>query len=196
MQCLGEKALNQVQSYAIEWKQPINFAKTEWQWIHRRVCPPSLNIVIDEHRIKRTSVFKYLGNYVDERLSFSQHCNKMLQKIQNNAGLLKYVARSKTSSMKARNLIFQAFIQPCFKMIYAVWPLSSNSSIDFCRTGQTQPTTKYGGFQISKQRKQRHNVSSASSLIKQSQRLPNYPMTTSSVKPCPCMCHFMLQGRR
>ena len=118
MQGLGEKALKQVQSYAIEWKQTINFAKTVWQWIHRRVNPPSLDLVIDEHRIKRTSVFKYLGNYVDERLSFSQHCNKMLQKIQTNARLLKYVARSKTSSMKARNLIFQAFIQPYFQMIY------------------------------------------------------------------------------
>ena len=82
MECLAKKALKQVQSYAIEWKQPINFEKTVWQWIHRRVYSPSLDLVVDEHRIKRTSVFKYLGNYIDERLSFSQHCNKMLQKIQ------------------------------------------------------------------------------------------------------------------
>jgi hypothetical protein len=54
----------------------------------------------------------------------------MLQKIENNARLLKYVARSKTSSTKARNLIFQAFIQPYFRMIYAVWPLLSNNSIE------------------------------------------------------------------
>jgi hypothetical protein len=56
MQRLGEKALKQVQSYAIEWKQPINFPKIVWQWIHRRVNPPSLDLVVDEHRIKRTSV--------------------------------------------------------------------------------------------------------------------------------------------
>ena len=66
MQRLGEKVLKQVQSYAAEWKQPINFPKTEWQWIHRRVCPPSLDLVVDGNRIKRTSLFKYLGNYVDE----------------------------------------------------------------------------------------------------------------------------------
>ena len=130
MQRLGEEVLKQVQSYAAEWKQPINFPKTEWQWIHRRVCPPSLDLVVDGNRIKRTSLFKYLGNYVDERFSFDQHCNKMLQKLNNNAGLLKYVTRSRTSSMKARNLIFQAFIQPYFRMIYAVWPLLSNCSIE------------------------------------------------------------------
>ena len=146
MQPLCEKVLKQVQAYAIEWKQPINFPKTVWQWIHR---------------IKRTSLFKYLGHFVDERFSFSQHCNKMLQENQNNARLLKYVARSKTSLMKTRNLIFQAFIQPHFQMIYAVWPLLSNyciekkskrridKSITFFKTGQTQPTMKCGGFRIS-----------------------------------------------
>ena len=51
-------------------------------------------------------------------------------KIQNKVRLLKYVARSRTSSMKARNLIFQAFIQPYFQVIYAVWPLLSNSSTE------------------------------------------------------------------
>ena len=35
MQQTGQKALNEVQAYAAEWKQPINFSKTEWQWIHR-----------------------------------------------------------------------------------------------------------------------------------------------------------------
>ena len=161
----------------------INFAKTVWQWINRRVCPPYLDLVVNEHLIKRTSVFKYLGNYVDERLSFSQHGNTMFQKIQNNARLLKYVAHPKTSSMKAINLIFQ--------MIYAVWPLLSNSSIDFFRTGQMQPTMKYGGFQISRQRKQRHSVSSASSSIKPSQHRQYYSMTTSSAKPCACICNSM-----
>ena len=106
-QRLIEKALKQVQSFATEWQQSINFSKTEWQWIHRRVRPPSLDLVVDGNRIKRTSLFKYLGNYVDERFSFSQHCNKMLQKIQNNADLLKFVTRSRTSSAKARNLIFK-----------------------------------------------------------------------------------------
>ena len=55
---------------------------------------------------------------------------KCSKKYKTMLALLKYVARSKTSSMKARNLIFQAFIQPYFQMIYAVWPLLSNCAIE------------------------------------------------------------------
>ena len=130
MQGTGQKALNEVQAYAAEWKQPINFSKTEWQWIHRRVVIQTLSLTIDQHRIKRTSVFKYLGYHVDERFSFNEHCKRMLQKVQKNSAILKYVTRSKTSSARARNLISQAFIHPYLQMIYVVWPMLSISSTE------------------------------------------------------------------
>ena len=44
MERIGQQVLNQVQAYAIEWKQPINFPKTEWQWTHRRVFIPTLSL--------------------------------------------------------------------------------------------------------------------------------------------------------
>ena len=59
-----------------------------------------------------------------------------------------------------------------------------DKSIDFFKTGQTQPTMKCGGFRISWRRKQRHNVFCASSSTKRSQHLQSYLMITSSVKPC------------
>ena len=130
MERIGQQALNEVQAYAVEWKQPINFPKTEWQWIHRRVVIPTLSLSIGQHPIKRTAVYKYLGYHVDERLSFSEHCTRMLQKVQKNSAILKYVTRSKTSSTRARNLISQAFIQPYLQMMYVVWPMLSVSSVE------------------------------------------------------------------
>ena len=50
-------------------------------------------------------------------------------KVRKNSAILKYVTRSKTLSVKARNLICQVFIQPYLQMIYAVWPLLSCSSM-------------------------------------------------------------------
>ena len=82
MQRLGQAALKEVHQYAAKWKQPINVTKTEWQWIHRRVVIPTLSLTIANNPIQRTSVFKYLGYYVDERLSFNTHCTKMLQKLE------------------------------------------------------------------------------------------------------------------
>jgi hypothetical protein len=54
----------------------------------------------------------------------------MLQKVQKNSSILKYVTRLRTSSMRARKLISQAFIHPYLQMIYAVWPRLSVSSIE------------------------------------------------------------------
>ena len=121
MEQIGQQASNQVQAYAVEWKQMINFPKTEWQWVHRRAFIPTLSISIGQHPIKTTPVYKYLGYHVDERLSFSENCQRMLQKAQKNSGILRYVTRSKTSSARARKIISQAFIQPYLQMIYAVW---------------------------------------------------------------------------
>ena len=54
----------------------------------------------------------------------------MLEKIQTNSVVLKYVARSNTSSLKVRQLIFKAFILPYLQLIYVVWPLLSTTTIE------------------------------------------------------------------
>jgi hypothetical protein len=138
MQHLGQSTLNQLQTYANTWKQPLNPTKTEWQWIHRRVVVPSLTLTINQQPIKRTNLFKYLGIYVDERLSFQKHCNKMLQKIHTNSAILKYLTRSQTSSLKARILICNAFILPYFQLIYTIWPLLSLSTIEIVEATNRQ----------------------------------------------------------
>ena len=191
MERLGQQALNQVQAYAIEWKQPINFPKTEWQWIHRRVVIPTLSLSIGQHPIKRTAVYKYLGYHVDERLSFNAHCKRMLQKAQKNSGVLKYVTRSKTSSTRARNLISQAFIQPYLQMIYALWTLLSICVIDSClvsfTAGGMQPMTKFDGYQTTRQQNRKHNASFVDSSIKLQRIHLSFSKITFWVKPCLCI---------
>ena len=75
-----------------------------------------------KHRlpIQRTTLARYLVTYVDDKLSFHQHCNKMLQKIQTNSVIFKYLTRSHTSSYKVRLLVRNAFILPYFQLIYTI----------------------------------------------------------------------------
>ena len=73
MQKLGQQTLNELQIYADTWGQPINSNKTPWQWIHRRVTVPSLNLFISQLPIERTPYFEYLGIIVDNRLTFNKH---------------------------------------------------------------------------------------------------------------------------
>ena len=130
MQDVGQKVLEQLHAYASEWKQPINFSKTEWQWIHRRVSIPPLSLTLDGHSINRARTFKYLGFHVDEHLTFTKHCKLILQRIQKNSAILKFVSRSQTSSQRARNLLAQAYIHPYFQLIYTIWPMLAISSIN------------------------------------------------------------------
>ena len=94
----------------------------------------TLSVSIGQHPIRRTTVFKYLDYHVDERLSFDEHCERILGKVQKNFGILKYITRSETSSVEARKLLSQACIQPYLQIIYAIWPMLSLSSIE--KTGE------------------------------------------------------------
>ena len=164
MQKMAQQVLDEVQLYAVQWKQPVNHSKTEWQWIHRKVHMPTITLTVGQHALRRTSVFKYLGNYVDQRFSFNHHCVKMLDKIQQNSILLRYVAQSKTS-LKARKLIFNAFILPYLQLMYAVYGLfylspplqkskpNIDNSIDLYTIGGMLQIKKYPLYQISNRRK-------------------------------------------
>lgn len=85
---------------------------------------------MDNNRIERASIFKYLGFYVDKRLSFNEHRRQMFQRIQKNSTILKHVSYSETSCEQARKLLFHAFISPYFQLLYVVWPLLSSTSIE------------------------------------------------------------------
>lgn len=130
LQHIGQFALNQIQEYATEWKQPINISKTMWQWIHRWVFLPQIFLTMGQHPIRRASTLKYLGFYVDERLSFGQHSTNVLRKVTMNSNILQYVTRSKTSSLRACGLIFWDFSYPYFQLIYDIWPMVSFTSLE------------------------------------------------------------------
>ena len=76
------------------------------------------------------NALKEYGNFKITTFETAEKCIEMLEKVQTNSILLKYVARSKISSLKARQLIFKAFILPYLQLIYAVWALLLTSVID------------------------------------------------------------------
>ena len=90
----------------------------------------SLSLSIGRHLIKRAAIFKYLGHQVNELLSFNENCKRILQKVETNSGILKYITRFQKSSARMRKLISQEFIHPYLQVIYTVWPMLPLSSIE------------------------------------------------------------------
>ena len=62
----------------------------------------------------------------------------MLQKIQTNSVIFKYLTRSHTSSYKVRLLVRNAFASPYFQLIYTVWPLPSVTNKERIETSNRQ----------------------------------------------------------
>ncbi|CAF1248104.1 unnamed protein product, partial [Didymodactylos carnosus] len=130
IQKIAQQTLNELQKYSSRWKQPINYIKTEYQWIHKRITISSIVLLIDQHELARTNLFKYLGYYIDQKLSFNKHVQNILTKIKTNTPMITYVAQSKTSSYHARTLIFNAYVLPYFQQLYSIYPLLPDSTKD------------------------------------------------------------------
>ena len=90
--------LKMAMDWAWSW---IGFAKIVMELRRSWICLFFLELELEWHMAGVAHLcFKYLGYYVDERLSFNTHCTKMLQKARKNSVLLKFINRSKTSSHK------------------------------------------------------------------------------------------------
>lgn len=79
---------------------------------HSNTHSLSLSLMNGQYYLKRTSVFQYTDDYVDERLWFKNHCFSILQKVPENSAIPKNVTWAKTSLVKARNLS----IRPLFNL--------------------------------------------------------------------------------
>lgn len=87
---------------------------------------------IDLHSIRRTYLFWYLENYIDECVSSHQHSNHLFGKVQADCILLEYMIRQKTSSLFAREVSFTAFISLYLPFLCIVYADSSIKFESFC----------------------------------------------------------------
>ena len=82
-------------NYSITWKQPINFKKTFWTLFHKQVSPKIPVIYCEGHTIEHVSKFKYLGTFLDTKLSFKYHLNYIQSKISKNIAVFKRILSSR-----------------------------------------------------------------------------------------------------
>ena len=97
--------------WCISNRLTINFSKTGFMLFHakNKPVPPDFNeIEVDDIIISRTTVTKYLGLYVDEKLSWNYHVTQLCKKLTQYFGIFKKV-KDKVTPKIVRQLYF-AFI--------------------------------------------------------------------------------------
>ena len=75
--------LSMVHEWLKAHKLTLNVEKTKYMVFGRKNMlqhKPDLNITIDGKKLERVSVMKYLGMFVDEHLSFSEHITTVCKK--------------------------------------------------------------------------------------------------------------------
>ena len=121
------RVLNDLSTYAQNWKQPINFRKTQWTLFHRQVSPKIPTIYCDNMTIEHVPKFKYLGTTLDARLSFNSHVDSIKSKINKNLGVFKRLSRGRMLSQEVSYRLFFAYVRPHYQSVLNIYPLLSQT---------------------------------------------------------------------
>jgi len=119
--------LDHLIKYSTKWKQAINFNKTQWILFHRQVAPRVPDIDHDGHHIERVSKFKYLGMFLDAKLSLTTHIDYIKNKIRTNLNIFKRLAASRMMSEQVSYKLFNAYIRPYYQTLLNIFPILSTT---------------------------------------------------------------------
>jgi hypothetical protein len=122
-----KNVMNELYQYSITWKQPINCKKTFWTLFHRMVAPVIPIIHCDNNVIEHVSKFKYLGVFLDAKLSFNNHLDYIKSKINKNISIFKRLSASRMLSSKISYRLYHAYIRPYFQSIFNIYPVLSRT---------------------------------------------------------------------
>ena len=78
-----------INTWLISNKLYLNIDKTKYMIFSIKDKPPDLRLVIGSSLIERTNVQKFLGIYIDDRLTFREHANKICAKMSKRVGVMR-----------------------------------------------------------------------------------------------------------
>ena len=125
--------------------------------------PPDLNISISNISISRTDIHKFLGVYIDEKLTFDGHISKLCAKISRGIGMLRRL-KPLVSQVVLKQLYY-AFVYSHFS--YAI------TSYQSAYLNQTQKLKNL----INKAIKLAFNLNDLSFAVLKDKAVMNYDMT-------------------
>ena len=114
-------------SYSITWKQPLNFKKTFWTLFHRQISPTIPTIHCENNIIEQVPKFKYLGITLDAKLSFNFHLQYIKLKIQKNLMVFKRLSSTRMLCTGISHRLYYAYIRPYYQSILDIYPILSST---------------------------------------------------------------------
>lgn len=91
--CL-QNAIKMVENWANEWGFRFSVDKTQVICFAKRKSNPTINIKLYEQEVKQTAVVRFLGIWMDLKLNFSIHIQKLVDKCKKSNKYYEVFSRS------------------------------------------------------------------------------------------------------
>ena len=123
-----ESELLTIQDWFNANKLTLNMDKSSYLLYHNRKQPiPNFKIVINGVEIPRTKIAKFLGVWLDDKLKWDTHVNKLINKLKCGIGMLR---RSKNLlSTKAKKLLYFGQIHSDLNYSLCIWGIMLESNL-------------------------------------------------------------------
>lgn len=137
-----QEAIVSLQEYFKKWQITLNPSKCETKIFTLRRPQNPFNIIINNEEIlwnPSDSAIKYLGVYLDKRLTWSYHINKKLNEAYARLSML-YPVINRKSSLKAKcaSLIYQSILRPVITYGCIIWGTTSKTNLNKVQTFQNK----------------------------------------------------------
>lgn len=137
-----QQSLNQIDLWCKCWKIKLNPTKCEAKIFTLRKSPEPTNLVINQCPVKWSpcdQAVKYLGMYLDKKLTFGFHINKKLNECYTRLGMLYPVINRKSKlKLKCSILIYKSIIRPIIMYACVIWGTASETQIKKVQTFQNK----------------------------------------------------------
>lgn len=112
--------------YFVKWRIKLNIGKYEACYFTKRkksvYKPTSDGIVIEGNNIRWKSVVKYLGVYIDDKLTFQHHIQEAINKAERTIKILySLICRKSKLCLKNKILLYKTVFRPVLTYAAPVW---------------------------------------------------------------------------
>ncbi len=108
--------------------QPVNKNKTEFVIYYSSAQVPKIKIIYQGQPIKQQKTFKYLGFYLDSKLSFRSMLDSQFVKLRKSHAILKYIHRAFPTFFKLKMMFFQTYTWPHLYTLATIFFILSKSN--------------------------------------------------------------------
>ena len=115
----------------------INASKTVYQFFSMRHKNDNFDLKINSQKLPKSESTKYLGVHMDNKLSWKNHVEHTINKVNQRLRLIKQLARATWGrTQDTMNTTYKTYVKPVMKYGSEVLVTASNSTLKALETAQ------------------------------------------------------------